>query len=31
MVTHSGLGPHDGADGSRSHAARAFGSFAGHV
>ena len=28
---HGGLGPHDGADGSRSHAARAFGSFAGHV
>ena len=27
----SGLGPHDGADGSRSPPARAFGSFAGHV
>ena len=31
LMTHSGFGPHDGADGSRSHAARAFGSFAGHV
>jgi hypothetical protein len=29
--TRSGLGPHDGADGSHSTAARAFGSFAGHV